>query len=418
MLKRFKVNKERDLLAPDFECYQMDLTGPVNDAIASGEVDEEFKLLPSWAKFSQNPIKSKGFFSRTLKALFLGQGGHDELNVDLQSNQYGANKRTAMMFLPSNTRNEMLKIIGNIALEVLLGYEVIVLCGDVWHNGKRITNRNAEKVVKEIVEKGKHTLIIAAQMAQRSFSVAQISELYLAYDKGENGATIQKMSRALTPGDIGKVGRIYSLSFDPNRDDKFDSMIIETAINYKRRNGIKSLQEAIKGVLRTIDIFKCTKDGSVKMDVDNYLALAMARKGISRVLGKVVNMRLLSNEDIVALADGNKSYFRNQKRGSAMLGKTRESKKQGVRNEKKDLTFEKQIARAREVITTIIENLDFIIYGTNSGILTEAMKKLESNTDYQKTVEEEFNVPFETISFLFENKVIKQEWVELLYDNN
>lgn len=415
MLKHFQINTKRDLLVPNFACYQMNLMGPVNSAIEAGEVDENFAELPSWAKFAANPIKSKGFFTRTLEAMFLGQGGHDELNVDLQTEDYKS-QRVSMMFMPANTRNDVLELIGTIAQETLPGYEVIVLCGTVKHNGRKITNRIAERAVKEIVEQGKPTLIIAAQMAQRSFSIPEITELYLAYDRGENGATIQKMSRTLTPGDMDKVGRIFSLSFDPNRDDKFDAMIVETALNHKKRHNTKSLQEAMRDVLRTIDIFKCTPDGSIKVEVDEYLALALERKGVSRVLGKIVNLSLLSSDAITALANGNSDYFRNQKTDTAESGKTRNSstKSSGVRQ---DLKTQKEIAKAREVITTIIENLDIVILGTGNSVLADAMSSVEENQEMRECVEEEFGVAAETISFLFKNNIIRQDWVELLYDN-
>ena len=121
MLKKFKLNSDRDVLAPDFACYQMDLMGPVNAAIEADEIsDEQFKLLPSWAKFAANPLKSKGFFTRTLQGLFLGQGGHDELNVDVQAEIYSRDHaRVAMMFMPANTRNDVLEIIGNIDVRVI-----------------------------------------------------------------------------------------------------------------------------------------------------------------------------------------------------------------------------------------------------------------------------------------------------------
>ena len=415
MLKHFQINTNRDLLVPGFACYQMNLMGPVNSAIEAGEVDENFAELPSWAKFAANPIKAKGFFTRTLEAMFLGQGGHDELNVDLQTEDYKS-QRVSMMFMPANTRNDVLELIGTIAQETLPGYEVVVLCGTVKHNGRRITNRYAERAVKEIVEQGKPTLIIAAQMAQRSFSIPEITELYLAYDRGENGATIQKMSRTLTPGDMNKVGRIFSLSFDPNRDDKFDAMIVETALNHKKRHNTKSLQEAMRDVLRTIDIFKCTPDGSIKVEVDEYLALALERKGVSRVLGKIVNLSLLSSDAITALANGNSDYFRNQKTDTAESGKTRNSstKSSGVRQ---DLKTQKEIAKAREVITTIIENLDIVILGTGNSVLADAMSSVEENQEMRECVEEEFGVAAETISFLFKNNIIRQDWIELLYDN-
>lgn len=417
MLKNFKIDIQRDLLVPDFKCYQMDLAGPVNAAIAAGEVDEEFKLLPSWAKFAANPIKAKGFFTRTLQALFLGQGGHDELNVDLQAEIYQRDRaRTAMMFMPANTRNQLLEMIGTIAQEALPAYEIIVLCGSVKYNGRKITNRLAEKTVKEIVESGKPVLIIAAQMAQRSFSIPEITEVYLAYDRGDNGATIQKVSRALTPGSIDKVSRIVSLSFDSNRDDKFDALIVETAINFKKRSEVKSLQEALREVISTIDIYRCTSSGAIKLDKDEYLELAMSRKSISRVLGKIVNISLLTTEAIVALANGNSDYFRNSKKEVVLSGKTRESNKNVKQKVKRDIEREKEIAKAREVIVTIIENLDIIILGTNNTILADAMTSVEQDADMRQCVEEEFGVAVETISFLFKNGVIQQDWVELMYD--
>jgi hypothetical protein len=419
MLKNFVIDKNRDKLVPNFACFQMDLSGPVTAAIDAGEVDEEFKTLPSWAKFAANPIKAKGFFTRTLQALFLGQGGHDELNVDLQANIIKrSHARVAMMFMPANTRNELLEVIGNIAQETLQGFEVIVLCGSVKYNGKTVNNRRAEQVVKEVVESGKPVLIIAAQMAQRSFSIPEITELYLAYDRGDNGATIQKMSRTLTPGGIEKVGRIFSLSFDPNRDDKFDAMIMETAQNHKARNQTKSLQEAMSEVLRTIDIYRCTVDGAIKIDMDAYLEEALATNRISRVIGKIINLHNLDTQAISALATGNSNYFRNDTQEVTQSGKTRESNKKNAGNKnKRDLSNEKELAKAREVVVTILENLDVIILGTNNHILVDAMATIEHDPDMRQCIEEEFGVSVETISFLFKNDIIKQDFVELLYDN-
>jgi len=414
-LRHFDIDTQRDLLIPDFRCYQMDLKGPVYDAIAAGEVDEQFKLLPSWSKFSAHPVKSKGFFTRVLEALFKGQGGHDELNVDLQLQNLQPDRRVAMMFFSAH--NPQLQAIGTIAVQTLKGFEIIVLCGSTLYNGRKITNRRAEQVVKEVVSGGKSVLIIASSMAQRSFSIPEITELYLAYDRGENGATIQKMSRTLTPNGLGKIGNIFSLSFDPNRDDKFDAMIVETALNHKQRSAGKSLQEAMRDVLRTIDIFRCTTDGAIKIDVDTFIAASMARKGISRVLGKIVDMSMLSHSAILALANGKDDYFRNADQEVTMHGLTREAGHTESSGEKRDLSIEKEIAEARKVITSIIENLDIIILGTNTRILVDAMAAVENDPKMSQCVEEEFGVSVQTISYLFKQQIIKQEWIELMYDN-
>ena len=415
MLKHFKVSTERDTLFPEFKCYQMDLSGAVEAAFKKNLVtDEDFLELPSWAKFSANPTKSKGFFVRTLKALFLGEGNHDELNVDIQTNYTREGHRVAMMFLPSTIPNENIKVAGQIAKEALPAYNVFVLSGAMTYNGRKITNRNAENIVKEVLEKKNNLLIISSILAQRSFSIPEITELYLAYDRGETGSTIQKMSRVLTPGSVDKVGHIFSLSFDPNRDDKFDSMIIETALNYKKRNNVKSLQEALQEVLRTIDIHDCTTDGPKKVDVTNYIDAVMQRKGISRVLGKIADMSKLSDTDIKALASGNVNYVRNELVKITESGKTKITLKKNTGTSK---STKKDIEKAREVIVTIIENLDVIIYGTDTRILMDAMQKISKDGNLRKCVEEEFGVPVETITYLFTKQVISQNWVELIHDN-
>lgn len=411
-LKNFKIDSGRDLLVPDLACYQMDLTGPVEAAIEAGEVDEEFKLLPSWAKFGANPVKAKGFFVRTLESIFLGKGNHDELNVDYQLNE-SPDQRVAMMFI-SAKNNIALNDAAKIAQQTLPGYEVIALNGATKHNGRRITNENAEKVVKEIVEQGKPVLILSKEMAARSFSIPEITELYLAYDKGSNGTTIQKMSRTLTPGELDKVGRIFSLSFDPNRDDKFDAMIIETADNYARRSEQTDFREAMRDVLRTIDIFSCTEEGAVKMDIDTYLEQALARKAVSRVLGKVIDITKIDGAIITALANGNRDISKNEKIKAALLGKTKDSKEgngNGVSHEDNTMA---EIAKAREALVFILENLDYLIYGTESTAISETLPKIKDNDQFVKAVENRFGVNFAILEYLFERGAINQKHVELL----
>ena len=425
LLKNFKCDVSRDLLIPDVEFYQMNLDGPVKDAIAKGEFEDE---LPSWSKFVAHPIKAKGFFNNVLAALFYGKGGYDELNVDYQSDSSPEKSRVAMMFLPTNTRTDKrhdeefspMQIIEGIAAQALPGFTIINLSGGTVSNDKKVTNHNAEKIAKEAVwnakKKGNSVLFIAAQMAQRSFSVPEITELYLAYDQGCNGATVQKMSRTLTPFDPSKVGRVYSLSFDPNRDDKFDAIILETVMNYQKNNPAKSAKEAMRDVLRTIDIFKCGVNGAIKIDGDAYLEDAMSRNSISRVIGKASNLGILSATDITALANGNSAYFKAAKVARTNKGKTRHAKQKKKPSVQATNLVEKELVKAREVIVTIVENVDFLVYGSGADTVGDAIKIISSDKTMQECVEEEFGVCFYTIEHLFHNGVINQNLLELLHD--
>jgi hypothetical protein len=418
-LKYFQIDPTRHDLVVDIEFYQMNLTSAVEFArtVDPAAFVDDGVFLPSWSKFAANPIKAKGFWTRTLQAVFLGQHGLDALNVEYQTGQV-ATHRVAMMFLSGSIRNENLLVAAQLAQQAIPGYIVVPIYGD------EMTNRTAEGDVKEIIEKAAKTnqsvLLLSAGMAQRSFSVPQITELYLAYDSGDNGATVQKMSRALTPDKVGKVGRIISLSFDPNRDDKFDAMLIETALNYKKTHKIASAKDAMRDVIRTVDIFRCTEDGAVKIEIDEYLEAAISRKSVSRVVGKTANIVDLDIDILNAIASGNAEVFRAAKVAAAEKGKTRIGVKgigKGKGTPNDTMTRAKLLARAREVITTIVENLDIIVFGTNTRILTEAFEIVSENKEMKQAVKENFGLEFDLIVELFDSGIINQDLVELQVDN-
>ena len=416
-LEHFKVDKTRHDLVVDVEFYQMNLSSIVELARVSDPeaFEENGMFLPSWSKFAANPVKAKGFFSRMLQAVFEGKHGADELNVDYQTGRRSQEGlKVAMMFLSGSTTNDNLIESADIAQQALNGFVVVPISG-----AADVTNATAESTAKEAIEraqkKEQHVLLISAGMAQRSFSIPEITELYLAYDAGDNGATIQKMSRALTPDRAGKVGRVVSLSFDPNRDDKFDAMLIETAQNYKANKGIQDLRDALRDVLRTVDIFRCGTNGADKIQVDTYLEEALARNSIDRIVGKVAHVDDLSPAEIRALAAGNAEVFRAAKQESAQRGKT---KGYGIKRKagqnKIDVTA-KEIARAREVIVTIAQNIDIIRYQGGSTI-DEAFDIIDQRpSSVREGIATDFGVDYELIKQLVQGGVINRDLLDLKF---
>lgn len=414
-LKYFTKDLSRDLLYPLIQGYQMDLISSVNLAISRGLVtDDDFKKLPSWQKFVQHPIKGKGWFITLLEALFKGKHNLTSLNVDFQTNSNGG-RRVAMMFLPDNTKKTNLSTIVRIVSETLSDYVVIELSGNV------TTQKQAEKLVKETMEKNpnKSILIISAKMAQRSFSIKQLDELYLCYDKGQNGATIQKMSRALTPNDICKVGKIFSLSFDSNRDDKFDTLLVQTALNLlKGKKNETDINEQLRRILSSIDIFSCTDDGSIKIDIDTFVQSALSRKTISRVMGMKTNINGMSMEVATALANGDRDYIKNELREIAKMGKTKESTPSPKRKQSdlkpKEL---KDIQKVREMLTTIYEHSDILMRSAKTLGATnirQAFVMFEMK-NWQSIIGKEFGVDFDVIKYLFESGIINENWVNILH---
>jgi len=416
MLKHFKVDPSRHQLYVDVEFYQMNLASVVEIA-RTAEPDafvQDGIFLPSWSKFAANPVKAKGFFTNMLQAVFEGKGGDDSLNVDYQTGRRAKEGiKVAMLFLPGSTTNANLEEIIPIAEQALRGFVIVPVYGE------EMTNATAEKKVKEQIElaekEGRHVLILSAGMAQRSFSIPHITELYLAYDTGDNGATIQKMSRALTPHTVGKVGRIISLSFDPNRDDKFDSILLETAQNYKKNHNISDLKQALRDVLRTVDIFKCQAEGSVKIEVDDYLEEALSRKSIDRVIGKVAPINELSREEITALASGNVDVFRAAREQAAKRGKTSLNTVKKAKGTDRTDANSKELARAREMIVTIAQNIDIIkFYGGNT--IEDAFAIMdEEGESIQDDVTRQFGVDYNLVKELVLTNFINRDLLDLKF---
>jgi hypothetical protein len=417
MLKHFAVDVSRHDLVVDVEFYQMNLTSVVEIA-RTAEPDafvEDGIFLPSWSKFAAQPVKAKGFFTNMLQAVFEGKGGDDSLNVDYQTGRKAKEGiKVAMMFLPGSTTNDNLKEIKPIAEQALRGFRIVLVSG-----AEDMSNATAEREVREAIElaekANQHVLILSAGMAQRSFSVPQITELYLAYDTGDNGATIQKMSRTLTPHKSGKVGRVVSLSFDPNRDDKFDAMMIETAQNYKRNHNIPDLKQALADVLRTVDIFKCQPNGAVKIEIDEYLEQALSRKSIDRVIGKIAPVSELTAEEIHALASGNVEVFRSARKEAASRGKTRLNVVKKKSGANKTDASDKELKLAREMIVTISQNIDIIkFYGGNT--IEEAFALMDAEGDsIQNDVTAQFGVPYQMVKELVLTNFINRDLLDLKF---
>ena len=417
MLKHFSVDTSRHQLVVDVEFYQMNLASVV-DIARTAEPDaflQDGVFLPSWSKFAANPVKAKGFFINMLQAVFEGKGGDDSLNVDYQTERRAREgMKVAMMFLPGSTTNANLQEIKPIAEQALQGFRIVLVSG-----AEDISNATAEKAVKEEIERaektGQHVLILSAGMAQRSFSIPEITELYLAYDSGDNGATIQKMSRTLTPNKAGKIGRVVSLSFEPNRDDKFDAMMLETAQNYMKNHAIKDLKQALRDVLRTIDIFRCQADGAVKIEIDEYLEQALARNSIDRVIGKIAPVNELTADEIHALASGNVDVFRTARKEAAAHGKTRlniAKKKSGAN---KTDASEKELEQARKMIVTISQNIDIIRYYGGSTI-DEAFAIMDAEgAGIQNDVTKQFGVPYAMIKELVLTNFINRDLLDLKF---
>lgn len=241
-------------------------------------------IQPSWIKIWDRPMANKTFIGKLLQCLT----GEDSLRPELNLSEMTKESIDCFMLLVSANNKEMKQVM-EIAQRELPDWHVKILNGDF------TSNRDAEdETIKEINESKiagkKGVLIVANQMGSRSYSIPEIQATVIAYDRGSVDATLQKVSRCLTPGKTfngqSKThGHIVDLSFDPNRAENVERLILEEAIQVQRSNDT-DFTSAVRYVLTSVDLFKLNEFG---------YAEEVTEEDMFRILG--------NNDNLLRVAD-------------------------------------------------------------------------------------------------------------------
>lgn len=418
LLKTFGIDKNRDLLIPDREFFRVDVRAAVEKAKKELEKQgDDFSKLASWRKCEQFPNKAKGFLIQFIRGLKLGMD--DLLNVDYQlevaglrpmhryhDKDSGNSIMVEMLFHGGAVNNENLIKIGEIyQFELGTGTRVITLCGDNMIDGVKFSNANAQKkildLLKDCAEKNQNVLIVGARMGQRSFSIPGLGAVYLCYDKGQEGATRQKLNRALTSDTLDKVGRIITCSFDPNRDDKIDSEILTTADHIRERKGL-SWFDSLKYVLSTTAAYDFTEFGALKINEDQWIKDCVDQRRIHRQIGSMINYTKFDETTIEEWANSDQDYSRNDTTDTTDFGGVWDENKPKTKSKSKGsdpLTKEELDIKnaAKRAITTFLENFHYIKDSTNKTSVKEMLDEIRKSKEDQEWLYEYYGISIATI---------------------
>ena len=415
-------SSKRDDLLVDINLYQADMSPVATKAIADGMTSDEFKTLPNWSGPGQNAQKNKGIWINLFE--MIKNGMVPALNVDDQTEKYDGKRKTEMMFVSANNKN--MKIIDGLANDCYnnnkFNTNVITLCGDIRINGKKIKQENAEKVVTQFVEKSyaenKDVMIISNIIGQRSFSEKEITNLFLCYDNGEKGATQQKMARALTSGQEEKIANIISLSFDPNRDDKFVEMFMETAKSKKKKNpNIKSLNQAMNEIIPLVSMYLFGEDGNrVVINKSEYMRKFFDDKEVvKKIIGRTSDLFALSDEWKLEVSGGpqyQQDKTEKVEKGTAKDSKPRESN--STISTRKKATID---ILCRRAIIKAFDNLTDLLYYTGKKTLGEAIEACRNNKNAKEGILLSFGLRFEVIEELYRVNIFNNDIASLIHEN-
>jgi len=257
-------------------------------------------LQTKWSKLLEDVDKSNMILSMIIKAMFK----NDNSNIpEITSLQLGSvtPANVSMIFGAFKNKVQHTKFVK--LTRATLGDDFVVLT----INGDETSNRQAEEDVKIAVAKakraGKKVIIVSKDMASRSFSISEIDTVFLMYDQGLLSQTVQKCSRAFTPGktytgEEKTEGVIVSLSLDSNRleADPIDLYVIAEANRINDEE--ESLQNSIRRICNSANIFQNDLTfGAISINPDEYAENMLKQSSVLKSIIATLSLEQINPSD-------------------------------------------------------------------------------------------------------------------------
>lgn len=383
----------------------------------------DVRVQPSWTKVWDKPLGNSAFVSKLLQSLT----GEDTLRTELNLSNLADESIDCFMLLVSADKKPMNQI-AEIAARAVPDWHVKILNSD--HTSNRDAERETQREINEARLAGKKGVIIVAnQMGSRSFSIPEIQATVIAYDRGSVDATAQKVSRCLTPGKTytgqdKTYGCIVDLSFDPNRAENIERLILDESVQIQRSEGT-DFTSAVKFVLSSIDLFKIneygcieevTEDAIFKILGDNDTLLRVA--DVSVDVGAAVESGVF---DILASVNAS-GKTTDKKKPVVGADAVNAVKKGDKKTTKRELT-NKEVRDMQKVINDAIRALNMSATSVrdlaNGGdSYRECLELIEADPELDDEFDSLFGIPACSAIRLVEHRVLNEAILDVVVQNS
>ena len=380
------------------------------------ELDE--KVQPSWTKIWGKPNGNKAFINK----LFLSLTGEEPLRPEINLSNLTGDSIDCFMMLVSANKREM-KQIKDIAERALPNYHIKVLNGDYTSNKQ--AQYETTKEINEARIAGKDgVIVIANQMGSRSYSISEIQATVIAYDRGGVDATVQKVSRCLTPGktysgEQKETGHIFDMSFDPNRSENIERLLVDEIIQVSKSEDL-DFPTATSFVLSSIDCFKVRYGTAVEVDEEDMFDLLGDNENLLRVADVTVDVETaldLIDELSNINTDGRQNSGRPKNAINGAKNKITEGMQAGRKptdSEKKAL--EKIINNAVRALNMSATSVYILAEGGNT--YRECISKISKNIEDEQEFEELFGVGTEIVETILDRELLNEPILDVIVQNS
>jgi hypothetical protein len=375
------------------------------------------KVQPSWTKIWGKPNGNKSFVTKLFHSLTGEEALRQELNL---SNLTGESIDCFMMLVSAN-KKEMKQIV-EIAERAVPNYHIKVLNGDYTSNKQ--AQYETTKEINEARIAGKDgVIVIANQMGSRSYSISEIQATVIAYDRGSVDATVQKVSRCLTPGKtyVGEkkeYGHILDLSFDPNRSENVERLLVDEIIQVSKSENM-DFPTATSYVLSSIDCFKVKYGTAVEVTEEDMFDLLGDNENLLRVADVTVDVEAALDiiDDLANVTASGKQDKKTRDAVNGAKNRIREGESASRTpsdSEKREL--EKIINNAVRALNMSATSVYILADGGNT--YRECIERIADNADDASEFEELFGVTPQIVEVILDRELLNEPILDVIVQNS
>ena len=375
------------------------------------------KVQPSWTKIWGKPNGNKSFVSK----LFTSFVGEESLRQELNLSNLTGESIDCFMMLVSANKNEM-KQIKEIAERAIPNWHIKVLNGDYTSNKQ--AQYETTKEINEARIAGKDgVIVIANQMGSRSYSIPEIQATVIAYDRGSVDATVQKVSRCLTPGNTyagqtKEYGHILDLSFDPNRSENIERLLVDEIIQVSKSENI-DFPSATTFVLSSINCFKVRYGTAVEVTEEDMFDILGDNENLLRVADVTVDVEAAMDliDDLANVTASGKQ----DKKSREAINSAKNTIREGSKSDRKPTDSEKRALE--KIINDAVRSLNMsatsvYILAEGGNTYRECIERIASNLEDAQEFEELFGVTPQIVKIILEREMLNEPILDVIVQNS
>ena len=375
------------------------------------------KVQPSWIKLNSKPFGNKTFHTK----LAQGLAGEDPLHQELNLSNLAGEPINCFMLLTSADKKGMREL-KKIYESALPNWHIKVLNGD-YTNNKQAQYETSREINEAKLAGKDGVVIIANQMGSRSYSIPEIQSTVIAYDRGSVDATVQKVSRCLTPGDTfngdkKEYGHIVDLSFDPNRSENIERILVDEIVQVGKSEDI-DFPSATSFVLSSIDIFNVKYGTAVEVTEEDMFDILGNNDNLLRVADVTVDVN--SALDLIDALSNVKGGGNISKKMRDAMNKAKNKIREGENKDREPSDEEKR--ELEKIINNAVRALNmsatsvFNLAGSGDSY-KECIEVIGNDEEESMEFEELFGVDTEIVKIILDRELLNEPVLDVIVQNS